>query len=200
MRMHVLPNAVPERMTSDTHGASRRPYWLMVGTREPRKNITWFLDQWEAARIERPMSVPELILVGHEADIPEDRRGLPGLHFLNTLSDDDLIDLYAGADRLWQPSRAEGFGLPVVEALGQGTPVAVAQGSALDEVAPADAVRFDPADGMALRRLMLTLADVGRLTGEDPALLRQWAARFGMPEYTKRVWTLIDQLLTGEAS
>ncbi|MEN1226717.1 glycosyltransferase, partial [Pseudomonas aeruginosa] len=62
------------------------------------------------------------------------------------------------AERLWQPSYAEGFGLPVVEALSVGTPVAVASGTSLDEITPPSAPRFSPTDGAALERLMLRLA------------------------------------------
>ncbi|MDT1028295.1 glycosyltransferase family 1 protein, partial [Pseudomonas paraeruginosa] len=59
-------------------------------------------------------------------------------------------------------SYAEGFGLPVVEALSVGTPVAVASGTSLDEITPPSAPRFSPTDGAARERLMLRLADAPR--------------------------------------
>lgn len=118
-----LPEGLPAR------------YWLVVGTREPRKNMAFFLAQWQASRARDP-NVPDLVLVGHASDVPATLGDLPGLHWRNGLSDGQLQALYRHAAYLWQPSYAEGFGLPVVEALSVGTPVAVARGSALDEVAP----------------------------------------------------------------
>ena len=78
--------------------------------------------------------MPPLVLVGSLDHLPEEQRGLPGLHALGGLDDAELHALYRQAERLWQPSYAEGFGLPVVEALSVGTPVAVASGTSLDEV------------------------------------------------------------------
>ena len=96
------------------------------------------------ARAQAP-GVPPLVLVGSLDHLPEEQRGLPGLHALGGLDDAELHALYRQAERLWQPSYAEGFGLPVVEALSVGTPVAVASGTSLDEVTPPSAPRFRPA-------------------------------------------------------
>ncbi|MBF3124306.1 glycosyltransferase, partial [Pseudomonas aeruginosa] len=77
------------------------------------------------------------------------------------------------AERLWQPSYAEGFGLPVVEALSVGTPVAVASGTSLDEVTPPSAPRVSPRAGAALERRLRRLADAPRdASAED---LIAWA-------------------------
>ncbi|OHX34117.1 glycosyl transferase family 1 [Methylomonas sp. LWB] len=193
-RISVLPNAVP----ASANAADALPdgvpdrYWLVVGTREPRKNIPWFIENWRLARSSDAV-IPELVLVGHPQDIPADQRDLPGLMMISGLSDSQLGALYAHADRLWQPSLAEGFGLPVVEALGHGTPVAVATGSALDEVAPPSAPRFSPLDGEALQIMMRRLA--GDAPSRDTDSARQWAARYAMPEYTRRVWALVDDLI-----
>jgi polysaccharide biosynthesis protein PslI len=197
-RMHVLPNAVPPMAipaTEPMKGLPSRGFWLLVGTREPRKNVPWFLEQWSAVRAGHADEVPELVLVGSSGDVPENLRALPGCHFVSGISDAQLQALYASADRLWQPSRAEGFGLPAVEALWHGTPVAVARGSALDEVVPGDCVRFDPDDGSGLQQLMLRLARTGRQPAENAEGLIQWASRYDLPDYQKKVWGLLDRLL-----
>ncbi|WP_049315302.1 glycosyltransferase, partial [Pseudomonas aeruginosa] len=87
-------------------------YWLLVGTRELRKNVPWFVSAWARARAQAP-GVPPLVLVGSLDHLPEEQRGLPGLHALGGLDDAELHALYRQAERLWQPSYAEGFGLPV---------------------------------------------------------------------------------------
>lgn len=192
--IEILPNAVPTPESADNFsippGLPFR-YWLIVGTREPRKNIAWFVENWRQARCEHS-DIPGLVLVGHQQDIPEEQRNLPGLSFINGIGDTELQALYAHAEYLWQPSRAEGFGLPVIEALGQGTPVAVAQGSALDEVAPPNAPRFSPDDGTALQALMLHLA--ASSDKRDREMFKDWAKRYAMDEYSQRVWRSIKGL------
>ncbi|ETD46583.1 membrane protein [Pseudomonas aeruginosa VRFPA07] len=138
-KVRVLPNQVDgfagEPADLSARGLPPR-YWLLVGTRELRKNVPWFVSAWARARAQAP-GVPPLVLVGSLDHLPEEQRGLPGLHALGGLDDAELHALYRQAERLWQPSYAEGFGLPVVEALSVGTPVAVASGTSLDEVTPA---------------------------------------------------------------
>lgn len=194
-RTSVLPNAVPSRRAETgtaLPATIETRYWLVVGTREPRKNIPWFVEGWHQARL-RDQRIPQLVLVGMQSDLPEHLQQLPGLLFVTGITDNELLMLYAQADRLWQPSCAEGFGLPVVEALSQGTPVAVANGSALDEVAPPDTPRFSPHDKAALLHLMQQLAEPGHSKAEPGA--RAWAERYAMPQYTLRVWSLLDQAL-----
>lgn len=192
-KIRVLPNLVSGLADSvdsiDALGLPSR-YWLAVGTREPRKNIPWFIEAWQAAR-QQHAAVPELVLVGAREELPQEQRQLAGLHVVHGLSDAQLRALYQRAQRLWQPAYAEGFGLPVVEALGQGTPVAVARGSALDEVAPPEAPRFDPRDGAALSRLMETLAQDASGPGSAS---KEWAARFAEAPYRANVARLLDEL------
>lgn len=167
-------------------------YWLAVGAREPRKNMPWFVEQWRKARQRQP-DLPALALVARPEDLPAELRRLEGLIWLSDLDDGMLSAVYAAAERLWQPSYAEGFGLPVIEALAQGTPVAVATGSALDEVAPPQAARFAPNDASGLQALMHRLAAAG--PDGDADANRAWARRYDMDAYRRRVDQLLDRLL-----
>ncbi|MBC2658716.1 glycosyltransferase family 4 protein [Pseudomonas sp. MSSRFD41] len=192
-KVRVLPNLVAgfsgePADISDLQLPER--YWLVVGTREPRKNIPWFVSAWQAAR-QQSASVPELLLIGAPEHLPSELRALHGLHFLSDLSDSQLHAVYRQALRLWQPSYAEGFGLPVIEALSVGTPVAVASGSALDEITPAGSPRFSPTDGAALGQLMVQLADSPK---EDPAALQAWAAGYAEGAYRQRLDELLEEL------
>ena len=166
-------------------------YWLCVGTREPRKNMVFFLRQWQACRAVNP-DVPDMVLVGHASDVPADLGELPGLHWCSGLSDGQLQALYRHAACLWQPSYAEGFGLPVVEALSVGTQVAVARGSALDEVAPPSAPRFDPHDAGQLQDVMRQLAAPEATVNPQPQI--DWARQFAEPAYRSRLDTLLKEL------
>lgn len=192
-KFRVLSNLVPELNAAPEPLPANLParYWLVVGTREPRKNMEFFLRQWQACRAVNP-GVPDLVLVGHASDVPAALGELPGLHWCSGLSDGQLQALYRHAACLWQPSYAEGFGLPVVEALSVGTPVAVARGSALDEVAPPNAPRFDPHDAGQLHSVMQQLAAPEATV--DPQLQRAWARQFAEPAYRSRLDTLLKEL------
>lgn len=165
-------------------------YWLCVGTREPRKNIAWFVEAWQTARMQFG-NIPDLVLVGGDECLSEAQRQLPGMHVLRGLTDAQLQAVYRNADRLWQPSKAEGFGLPVIEALSVGTPVAVATGSSLDEISPPDSPHFSPTDSGALIRLMGSLADAAR---EDPQTSEAWAARYGVDAFRQGLYAALEEL------
>ena len=144
----------------------------------------------QAAR-QRSEQVPELVLVGAREHLPEPLQQLAGLHVVSDLTDAQLHAVYQHAERLWQPSYAEGFGLPVIEALSVGTSVAVASGSALDEITPAQSPRFSPTDTQALTALMVTLANQGP---EDAGQMKSWATRYADEAYRQRFNTLLEEL------
>ena len=192
-KVRVLPNLVSELADSlesiDALGLPPR-YWLAVGIREPRKNIPWFVEHWAQARADDP-AVPDLVLVGGAEFVPAQQHALPGLHLMPPLGDAELQWLYQAAERLWQPSYAEGFGLPVIEAMAMGTPVAVASGTSLDEIVPPGTPRFSPHNGAAAVALMRELA---RPTAPDRQALRDWAGRYAEQPYRARVSELLQEL------
>lgn len=193
-KIRVLPNQVDGFCAAAADLSARQlpqRYWLVVGTRELRKNVPWLVDAWHQARRQSP-AVPPLVLVGSLEHLPAAQRELPGIQALSGVSDAELHGLYRNAQRLWQPSYAEGFGLPVIEALSVGTPVAVASGSSLDEITPPSAPRFSPTDTAALVQLMLRLAD--QPNEQTPEQLSAWAARFNHQAYRRRLAELIEEL------
>ncbi len=140
------------------------PFVLAVGTLEPRKNFERLLTAYgelpEALRRAHP-----LLLAGgggwKNAALTA-RLAQPELaatvRRLGRVSEDDLIDLYSAAAVFAYPSLAEGFGLPVLEAMACGAPVLTSQGSALPEVTGDAARLVDPTDtgalGAALHELL----------------------------------------------
>ena len=120
-------------------GAAPDSYVLLVGSVEPRKNP---LAAAAAAReVGRPLVVAGP--VRDEALARELRAG--GADLRGYVSKDELARLYRGAACLVFPSRYEGFGLPLVEAMASGTPVVAAPDAALREVAGDAAVFAEPA-------------------------------------------------------
>lgn len=193
-KLRVLPNLVAPVRADSVVSLPALPerYWLAVGTREPRKNMPRFVQCWQRAREQFP-GVPELVLLGHADDLSAELRSLTGLHWLTGVSDAQLQGVYRQAECLWQPSFAEGFGLPVIEALAQGTPVAVASGSALDEVAPPESPRFAPADGQQILACMQILA--AKPQARDQASQLAWAEGFGPEAYQVCFESLMQELL-----
>jgi glycosyltransferase involved in cell wall biosynthesis len=153
-RFHLLPErvvAVPEAAASWLHPVEPRPvetaahpYFLFVGTLEPRKNLAALLDAWRAVRREHPI---DLVLAGrHRADAPEIPVE-PGLRPMGEVADEELAALYSGSLAFVYPSLYEGFGLPVLEAMQCG--VCVIASHAVAEAAGDAAIYADTPEDLA---------------------------------------------------
>jgi glycosyltransferase involved in cell wall biosynthesis len=121
------------------HADLGRPYVLTVATLEPRKNLDTLLRAYELLGGE-----PALAVVGAAGwgDQPVLER--PGVIRLGYVGDEELARLYRGASVFAFPSRFEGFGIPVVEAMASGVPVVASSHPSLDEAAGDAAIRADP--------------------------------------------------------
>ncbi len=122
---------------------------LWVGTIEPRKNLGGLVEALA------PTDLP-LVVVGPDGWLLDDRDLLAPLgdraFRLGTVSQRDLRALYAGATIFAFPSLAEGFGLPVLEAMAQGTAVVTSRGTATEETAGGAAALVDPNDSDGIRQ------------------------------------------------
>lgn len=135
----------PERFTPGHYVVDQgRPYLLYPARPWRHKNHARLFEAFRLLRRERPEL--ELILTG-EGDygaLPE------GVDSMGRVSNDQLVALYRGAAALVFPSLYEGFGMPVVEAMACGCPVASSDVASLPEVAGDAAVLFDPRDPEAI--------------------------------------------------
>lgn len=127
-----------------------RPYLLYVGNLKPHKNLGRFLRAFAALR-ERNKFDPQVLIVTNDRQgrqaiekLCSDLGIAEGVSFREDVTDELLPWVYAGAECLVMPSMIEGFGLPVLEAMACGTPVACSNAASLPEVG-GDAVEyFDP--------------------------------------------------------
>lgn len=131
------------------------PYFLSVGTIEPRKNHMLLLHIWRAMAERAPDATPRLVLAGRRGweneqvlDLLDRCPALRG-HVVEVgrVGDHALAELIAGARAVLMPSFAEGFGLPVAEALAAGVPVIASDLPALRETGGDVPDYLDPLDG-----------------------------------------------------
>jgi glycosyltransferase involved in cell wall biosynthesis len=189
----VTPNGVDAlfRPGAGEDGAS---YALFVGTLEPRKDPIAALEAVAMANADL-----RLVLVGQDKGLGEEvrrastRLGLNGrVEFAGYVEKQELARLYRGAVCLLFPSRYEGFGLPIVEAMASGTPVVAAASGSIPEVAGDAAVLVEPGDPVALA------GGIERAIADRERLVRaglERARRYSWAETARRTLAVYRELL-----
>lgn len=163
-KVHVIPNGISvppmQRATDLRELGVLEPYFLYVGNAYPHKNLETLLHAFSLFCQIEPYA--QLVIAGRrdvfsrqlekearDINIPKER-----LRFIDLPTDEELATLYKRAHLFVFPSRLEGFGMPPLEALSYGTPVAVARSSSLPEAIGPFASYFDPDDIEALVDIM----------------------------------------------
>jgi len=170
---------------AETIAPPAEPYFICVGTIEPRKNHLLLLNLWRAMADKLPAAaIPRLIIVGRRGweneqviDMLERCPALRGhVEELNGCSDRRLQTLLRGARALLLPSFAEGYGMPVAEALSVGVPVICSDLPALREAGGEVPDFLDPLDGPAWTAHILDHFRAGPLHVAQRGRMEQWQA------------------------
>jgi glycosyltransferase involved in cell wall biosynthesis len=198
--IHVepFPSPLEGANIERTSGSDLRghPYFVVLGTIEPRKNHLLLLHLWR--RLVSQPGAPRLVLVGARGWESEqvadmlDRCFSIRRHVLEIagLRSADLAELLRGARALLMPSFDEGYGLPLVEALSLGTPAIASDIAVFREVTQGCATFLSPIEGPAWEREVSRLA-----TDQDYAVRkREEAARFRSPTWSAYFRRLDDFL------
>ena len=154
-------------------------YVLNVGTIERRKNVLLCAEALELM----PQDV-HLVVVGRQTDYVRELPQSERIHLLSGVPDDDLAVIYQQAEAFAYPSRYEGFGIPIIEAIAAGLPVVACTGSCLEEaggphcryVGPDDVIGMAEALKMSLKgapereeRIRKSREYIRRFEGSDVA-------------------------------
>ena len=175
-------------------------YIVTLGTLQPRKNLEALIDAF--ARLRKDKAIPhKLVVVGEEGwnnerlltkldrlDIAED------IVITGFIEDNQLPSLYSGATALVYPSLYEGFGLPVLEAMACGVPVACSNTSSLPEVAGEAALLFDPTDVDQIYSSMQELLSDDRLRNNLSEAGIKRARHFTWEKTAKQTLSLYNTL------
>jgi glycosyltransferase involved in cell wall biosynthesis len=147
-RIRVAPPGVDAGYTADGERAALgRPYVLSLATLEPRKNLGTLLEAWRPLRGELALAVAGAAGWGEQPELDD-----AGILKLGFVDDGDVPRLMRGAAVFVYPSRFEGFGMPIVEAMACGVPVVASSHPSMDEACGDAAVRADPDDPEAITR------------------------------------------------
>lgn len=177
---------------------AQRPYFVILGTIEARKNHVLLLAIWRKLSERLGDKTPMLHVVGRrgwEAELVEDMLDrCPALKSCvverSGLADAELKDLLQGARALLFPSHVEGFGLPLAEALASGIPVIASDIAVFREIAASVPDYYDPLDGPGWEKAILDYAD-----DSSPARSAQMQR---LADFRPTYWPAHFQLVEGE--
>jgi len=171
-RVLSIPEAADDRFTSRRNPEAEAAWQMRLGIRPP---YVFYLGQWKAyknlpllleafARVRRRHPSSQLVVAGDDPRHPEVRERAAALPegsvvFPGHLPESAVPDLYRGAALVVLPSRAEGFGLPVIEAMACGVPVICSDLPVLREIAEGVALFCDPNDPAAFADAMGAVLD-----------------------------------------
>jgi glycosyltransferase involved in cell wall biosynthesis len=147
--------------------AKQRPYFVAVGTIEPRKNILMLLNIWRRLAVRRNPQMPHLFLVGRRGwDIASEAAMLdrcihlaPHVTECSAMTNVELETLLIGSKGLLFPSFAEGFGLPLIEAAGLGIPIIASDLAVFREIVSENVEFIDPLDANAWEESIMRAID-----------------------------------------
>jgi len=192
-RVRVIPNGVDLSVfrPDPAERPDEMPYLAVVGNQDPRKNIGTLLDAFPIFRAR--LRAFRLVMVG-PGQPPAQRP--PAVDVLGYVDEHALASVYRRAVMVVQPSLYEGFGLPVLEAMACGTPVACADIDVFHEVAGDCARYFDPRASNSIARTMEEVAKDGDLRARMCTLGLERARHFSWDETARQLLATFKEALS----
>lgn len=178
-KVRVVPHGVGQEFFEIAKRRRPEPFLLTVSTLHPHKNLEGLLRAFAEFRRSRPDY--RLVVCGMHGfvtgplhDLREQLGLADAVEFPGWIPREDLLDLFARAAGFIYPSRFEGFGMPVLEALAAGVPTACSNIEPLASIAGGAAVTFDPSDVEAIAAAMARIVQEDGAPGPARAAAFSW--------------------------
>lgn len=177
------------------------PYIFYVGRLERKKNITGLLEAF-ALMIERNKNIPHKLVLAGDASFGYDEiKYMINQYNLDErvrktgyVEEDDLPFIYNSADAFVFPSLYEGFGIPLLQAMACGVPIAASNAASIPEVAGDAAIYFDPTDVNSISRTLELICTDSELRNRLVSKGAERMKLFGWNLSARRTLELINQL------
>ena len=197
-----IPHSTFHIPHSTFHIPPSTKYILSVGTIEARKNILLAVKALETSQLPDDLHI---VIIGRHTPYTDTvaryarDHGLEArVHILHNVSDAELPAYYAAAEAFVYPSRYEGFGIPIIEAISCGLPVVACTGSCLEEAGGPDTLYVSPDDPQAMAAAIAQV--LKGAPGRDQRILRsrEYIRRFQGNDVAGQVYRLYLRLLNKE--
>lgn len=202
-RISVVFHGVKRRGVAPAERAHPRPYFLAVGTIEPRKNFARLIQAYHLLT-ERLGDVPDLLIAGRPGWMYGETLAMPEklgvahrVKFLQYVCEDMLAALYRDALALVYPSLYEGFGLPVIEAMWDGVPVVTSRQGALAEVGRDLVWPVDPYDPESIAEQMALVLPGGSEVRQRTDAAQTWARQLTWQRAAALTRTVFQHVMQG---
>jgi glycosyltransferase involved in cell wall biosynthesis len=188
------------RIEKDEIVKNKEPYFLSVGTIEPRKNLNLLLESYQLFREKTNHTHSLLICGGNGWKNKDFYRQLNHHPFKNDIkllgytSKEELKRLYSKTTAFIYPSLYEGFGFPIAEAMGCGAPCIVSDSSSLPEVGGDAALYFNPLSSSELCALMIQVSNSKELQSELIVRGFQQIIKFDWANYSTDIEGLLKKI------
>jgi glycosyltransferase involved in cell wall biosynthesis len=205
--IHVIPNGIHPQYFLPHDKEEARAYiyqqygiqqFLLFTSRiEPRKNHALLLQAFADLQLHRDYS---LVFVGQKSlavpaleqlleELPMEVKAR--IHFLDAVPEQDLLQMYRAAALFVYPSKAEGFGIPPLEAAATGTPVICSNSAAMHAYSFFGANHLDPQDYEAFKRSLCKVLQQGESTGSESAIAHHIQNHYCWRQSAQRLYELI---------
>ncbi len=195
-RVCVTPNAPVDGLSgaAPVSRQSRKNHILALSSPSPHKNIQRLIEAFRRIAAAHPAAT--LVIAGHlsaDVSVPSDLR--PRIELRGYIGRTELAGLYQAARAFIMPSLYEGFGIPVVEAMSVGTPVACSNAASLPEIAGDAALMFDPRSVDDIAAALSRLLDDDDLWEKLGTAGRARSARFTWEESAAVLLRLYERVV-----
>ena len=203
-RFSPAPEGAAAHVAAPSHGGQPARIVLYVGRLDPYKNVPMLVDAFAMIRRETDKPIHLLIVGPEDPRYPEARlhaqyRGISeNVSFIHGASDAELLAAYRSATVLVNPSRYEGFGLPMVEAMKCGIPVICTDGGSQPEIAGGAAEIVPAGDEAALAGAIKRVLEDDSLRKDLSAKGLERAKRFSWDATAAETLALYKEVLGGQ--